>query len=209
MSLKRDLGKSFRKGNLTAHEKVTGSKSYQKFFEDFEEISVPTKNGKRYKIQRVYKGTYYLLDGSSQSWVLHKVVYGVMFLLSMGLFISAAIESAPVNRIWYVTVMQAVDIGFFFWNIILLSSYIFAERKMTVSKYKRACSNIRFAFFSAFCALSATGVSNVIYALLNSKERGNVIEHIIQYLAGAVLFFIMYKVEKKAKYSKEEALNGK
>ena len=202
MNLRNNLGDSYRKGDLDKKPNNQGSRAYKRFFEGYEEVTIPNRNGRGFRIKRIYRGGYYRQDITTCRWVLLKMIYAFLFILSFCFFANPALRSIPVNSVWYVTISQAVVVALYFWSVTVLCSYIVSGRNMTISKYKRACVPIRYAFKSTFIALLVTTVLTVLFVVVNpAKDTGRDTINMIQYLISALLIFIIYEVERRINYT--------
>ena len=109
------LRSSLQKDSPQRKRGIWHSKAYHRFFEGYSEFTVPTPNGKGYKIQRVYTGNTYRQDLTKGQRGLLRVLYVVLFVCAVYLFVSCAVLPLPSNSTWYVTLPQAVSLPFLFW----------------------------------------------------------------------------------------------
>jgi hypothetical protein len=201
MNFRNNLGDSYRKGDFDGKQNKKGSRAYQRFFEGYEEITIPDKNGRGYQIKRIYRGEYYRQDISDSKWIGLKILYFFLFVGSFCFFAKAALLNLPVNSVWYVTMSQAADVAVYFWSFTALCSYIVSERNMTISKYKRACVPIRYALKSSFIVLLVTFFLNILFLVLDrDRQTGGEVINMIQYLISAFLIFVMYELESRIAY---------
>lgn len=210
MDLRKGLGESFRKGEVDGKKKTwCGSRAYRKFFEDYEEIRVPKENGRGSKIERIYRGDYYRRECSDGWWYAMKGVYLLLAAASAWLFGFAALPSTGANRVWYVTVPQAVSIVCYLWLFRVLCSYIAAPRNMTVSEWKRACKPLRLVLRILSGGILVTAAGTLAYYLSYASEfDGQVFTYLMAYLLGAVLIGFVYFAESRTVYRKGVADTG-
>lgn len=194
-----NLRDSYRKGHLDGKQTNHGSKTYQKFFEGYDEITVPKKDGNGYRIRRLYKGEYYRQDLSAGRWIFLKIIYSLLFLISFGIFTNAALSSTPANSVWYVTIFQSLDVIFYLWSFSVLCSYVVSARNMTISKYKRACVPFKYAFRSTSIALLLTVFLNIIFLFMGAAAGSNAI-YLIEYSISALLILLVDRIESKISY---------
>ena len=204
MDFRKGLGESFRKGEVDGKKKkLYGSRAYQKFFEDYEEIRVPKESGRGTRIKRIYTGDYYRKDSSDKNWYAMKVVYLLAAVVTVALFVMAAFPGGGANKVWYVTVPQAASVACYFIFFRVLCSYIAAPRNMTISEWKRGCRTLKKILkILAGCVL-VTAAGTLGYYLLHGTEfSGRILGYFMAYLLCASVLGIMYIWENKVNYQK-------
>ncbi|MCC8068105.1 MAG: hypothetical protein LIO94_13555 [Clostridiales bacterium] len=203
MDYRDGLGESYRKGEVDGKKKEkSGSRAYQKFFEDYEEVLVPKKNGKGSRISRIYRGQYYRQEFSDACWYGMKVAYPLLAVVSCLLFCSAALPAIGANHVWYVNLLQALSIGSYLWLFVVLCHYVAAPRSMTISGWKRACRPIKNALRLLIVSILLTAVSTVLYYLINQIEySGTVLNCLVRYLLGAGFCAVIFYIESRTTYS--------
>lgn len=204
MDFRKGLGESFRKGEVDGKKKkLYGSRAYQKFFEDYEEIRVPKESGRGTRIKRIYTGDYYRKDSSDKNWYAMKAVYLLAAVVTVALFVMAAFPGSGANKAWYVTVPQAASVACYFIFFRVLCSYIAAPRNMTISEWKRGCRTLKKILkILAGCVL-VTAAGTLGYYLLHGTEfSGKILGYFMAYLLCASVLGIMYILENKVNYQK-------
>lgn len=202
MGLKDNLGESYRKSESGDRKTgYAGSRAYRRFFEGYEEITVPGKNGKGNRIERIYRGLWYREDVTNGGWICRKAGYSISFLASLCLFLFAAVPYSGASPAWYTALFQAVSTALYFWLFCVLCSYVVSPRNMTVSKYKRACRPLRYAAGSTSAAVLLTAVCSVIYSVLHgNSSNGNPMTAAVLEFSAALLVFLIFLIEKKTAY---------
>ncbi len=201
MGIRDQLRSSLQKDSPQRKRGIWHSKAYHRFFEGYSEFTVPTPNGKGYKIQRVYTGNTYRQDLTRSQWVLLRVVYVVLFLCAVYLFVSCAVLPLPSNSTWYVTLPQAVSLPFMFWIVIAFVAYLPAEREMTIHGYRNSSLSLQKATLGSAISLGVTALTTLIFIMLNpSGEPLDVLRCTASFFAGGLVTLGMYWIERKVKY---------
>ena len=202
MSLREGLSDSARKGELDGKKKqFRGSRAYQKFFEDYEEVTVPKKNGKGSRIRRIYAGEYYRKDCSDSRWIADKIIYLLLAVCSIIFFALAAYPNDPANRAWFVAVGQALTMAVYFRLLIALCSYLVSARNMTVSGWKRACRPlVRTTQLLTVLILLTDVISVIYYLIFRSDFSPAVVKGFFFYLVSAALAGTLCLLETRTNY---------
>jgi hypothetical protein len=195
------LRSSLQKDSPQRKRGIWHSKAYHRFFEGYSEFTVPTPNGKGYKIQRVYTGNTYRQDLTKGQRGLLRVLYVVLFVCAVYLFVSCAVLPLPSNSTWYVTLPQAVSLPFLFWIVIAFLSYLPAERDMTIYGYRSSSQALQKATLGTAICLGVTALATLIFIMLNpSDEPLEVLRCTSSFFAGGLITLGMYWIERKVKY---------
>jgi hypothetical protein len=201
LGLRDQLRESLQKGNNHGGRGTWHSKAYHRFFEEYSEVSVPKPNGKGYTIQRVYTGNYYRQDLTGGRRLLLRGLYVALFLCIAYLFISTAVLPVTSNATWYVVLTQVVSIPFLFWILIAFSSYLPAERDMTIADYRSSSLSLQKATFCSAISLGIAALVTLVFMLLN-LSNAPLLELLCagKYLGCGLLALLMNRVEKKVNY---------
>ncbi len=202
MGLRDGLGDSYRKGEVDGKKtERSGSRAYQKFFEDYEEITIPKKNGKGTAIRRIYRGSYYRLEASDARWYARKVIYPLLAVVSCLFFGAAAFPYSSANRAWYVNVPQAVTMAVYLWLLVVLCFYIAAPRNVTVYGWKRGYLPMKKALKAQAAAILATAAATLLHDLFNAAAlTAQTFVYLAEYLLGAGMIAVIYCLESRAVY---------
>ena len=195
------LRSSLQKDSPQRKRGIWHSKAYHRFFEGYSEFTVPTPNGKGYKIQRVYTGNTYRQDLTKGQRALLRVLYVVLFVCAVYLFVSCAVLPLPSNSTWYVTLPQAVSLPFLCWIAIVFLSYIPAGLDMTIHGYRSSSLALQKATLGTAICLGVTALATLIFIMLNpSDEPLRVLRCTLSFCAGGLITLGMYWIERKVKY---------
>lgn len=200
MSKKDHLADSLQK-NPETKKRGFFSKAYHRYFHGYSEIVVPNSHGKGTRIERIYTGDYYRQDLDHRKRICVRVAYVVLFVCSVLLFILGAIYPHPINTTLYVTIPQAISVGFLFWIFVIFYNYLPAPKQMTISEYLRSSRYLLAATIGATFALLTLALASTIFIFLNPfEERLRLLLCILEYFLAASFTFGIYLIEKKIKY---------
>ena len=201
MGIRDQLRSSLQKDSPQRKRGIWHSKAYHRFFEGYSEFTVPTPNGKGYRIQRVYTGNTYRQDLTTGQRILLRVLYVGLFLCAVYLFVSSAVLPLPSNSTWYVTLPQAVSLPFMFWIVIAFVAYLPAERDMTIHGYRSSSLALQKATLGAAICLGITALATLVFSILNpSDEPLRVLRCALSFFAGGLISLGMNWIERKVKY---------
>jgi len=201
LGIRDQLRSSLQKDRPQRKRGIWHSKAYHRFFEGYSEFTIPTTDGKGYRIQRVYTGNTYRQDLTKGQQALLRVLYVVLFVCAVYLFVSCAVLLLPSNSTWYVTLPQAVSLPFMFWIVIAFLSYLPAERDMTIHGYRSSSQALQKATLGTAICLGVTALATLIFITLNpSDEPLDVLRCTSSFFAGGLITLGMYWIERKVKY---------
>lgn len=207
MSLKDNLGDSISKGQLKPHTqfKPYVSQGYHRFFEGYRESLVMKPDGTGTMIKRIYTGPIYREQISGYGWVLKKIALLLLFLSACSLFIAAAGPSTMANRTGYVTIMEAISVGFFFWMAIGIIWKLLSIRNMEIFQWRSSHLRLIRASKYASIPLICCAVAYFVSMILQGKSILDFeIFHVIYFLISSILVMAIYRIEKKTKYDIEK-----
>jgi len=177
------------------------SKAYHRHFEGYSEITVPKRNGKGTRIQRIYTGNYFRQDLTERQRILIRVLYVAFFLCVAFLYTSSAILPLTINSTWYVVLPEAVSLIFLFWILIAFFSYLPAERDMTIEGYRSSSLSLLKATMGCTICLGITTLATLIFIVLNPSDGLlGVLLCSVKFFVGGLITLGMNWIERKAKY---------
>lgn len=202
MGRRDQLRSSLQKDSPQRKRGIWHSKAYHRFFEGYSEFTIPTPDGKGYRIQRIYTGNTYRQDLTRGQRVLLRVLYVVLFMCVVYLFVSSAALPLTSNSTWYVTLPQAVSLPFMFWIGIVFFAYLPAEWDMTIHEYRSSSLALQKATLGAAICLGVTVLAMLIFIMLNpADEPLKVLRCALGFFAGGLITLGMYWIERKINYS--------
>ena len=174
------------------------------YFEGYTEAKIPKKNGKGYKIIRIYTGNYHVQNVSDRQWILKKFAYAVLIIAAVFFFLAASLNRNPGNS----TVFVALFSGFSAFSLIFASvsciNYICSSRKMTVFMWKKSSGGIKRWCFASACCLFCTAVTSFIYMLFFFRDIFFMgLLYSIVYCLGGLCAFAINKIETMTEYFEE------
>lgn len=187
--------------------RLHSEKAYSRFFEGFVEETV--SKGNRQKIVRVYVGDYYVPECSNKNWIGVKLINTLLLLMATILFVFAATRNVELNRVssaYFLTMIpQPVCVIFLLWSLVTLVNFWMAPAKMTVGEYRRGPGTLKTAVkcYSLALALAAVGA---FVQLLYCTTAGakTVFLSVMSFLLAALLAFLLYRVEERRSYYKQD-----
>ncbi|MCD7820339.1 MAG: hypothetical protein LUH07_15035, partial [Lachnospiraceae bacterium] len=192
------FGRNQRKKDENYHRN-----GYHRYFEDYIERTVKTKNGKT-RIERVYAGSYFVREGSDRSWIAGKIVYLLLFLLSAVCFVIAGTRMVYSNMMLLTIIPQILSVLGMLMLFSLLVCYAGTARRMKRRTWRLCGNRMRLtmlvnmlllllsAVLAAFCGVfldSAAFREEMITALLFAAAGG--------------LVGIIYLMERRVNYREE------
>lgn len=118
-------------------DKQHHSRSYHRFFEDWAEQQILDESGK-IRITRVYIGKYYLNAYSSARRILQKILYAVLYLLSVTCFIFSGIQYTPVNMAVVPSAAAAICTFALAFLAFPVFYHLISPAEMIIRQYRRA-----------------------------------------------------------------------
>lgn len=182
------------------------SRAYHRHFEDYEEVVEPGKNPKKKKIRRIYTGVYYIPQMTRAQYIRQKALYGFLYALALALFIACAAVSPGGDEPWYVVIPIAVSFLTFLALLRYLIQYLTAKRKLTVGEYNEGpVSMRRSALVCAACVATAAIIKAVAAVFGPAEARGMEAASAGGLLLSAAAVFLLWRLEGRVVYAKEQA----
>jgi archaellum biogenesis protein FlaJ (TadC family) len=190
-----------RKNSEDGRSGSSHSKAYHRHFEGYSEITVPKRNGKGTRIQRIYTGNYFRQDLSERQRILIRVLYVALFLCIAFLYASSAIQPLTINSTWYVVLPQAASVPFLFWILVAFLSYLPAERDMKIADYRSSSLYLLKAAMGSVICLGITASATLVSIMLNpSDESPRAMLCAGKYIVAGLIALAMYRIERKVSY---------
>lgn len=203
-SLKRFIEKQDKKQALrdAANKDLWHSRSYHKYFEGYTEYYERDSSGKDH-LKRLYTGKYYMQCLSVPRRLLLRLLYTILFIISVVLFSYTAVENTDFNYLWYVSASYALCIPFYFWTFMRLTAYIFAPKKMKIYTYKSTSLAIKKSTLYLISFLCLSCVINIVYQLLNLQFSAVNIFALIRLAIACVCITAIRIIEARVEYRME------
>ena len=203
LTFEEKIRKKYREQMAREDESLLSrSRAYNQYFENWLEYEVTTPKGRK-KIIRVYDGAWYIHKLDQRHYVLLKLRYALLWLLSAGLFTLAGFQwtignaSKPVFAAAALTLIGLIAAGF------ELLNYIISPRKMTVGQYKSSSEALKKTAklcTIAFALLFAVSGVYAVIALAGGGFSAAELLCISAYLFGGAAMYFLYSGEKRMEY---------
>ncbi len=200
MGIKERLLVKANRADARLEEKSSSwhSAYYHRYFEGWTEIPETAPSGK-VRIKRLYTAEYYKADMSRNQRMAHKAVIGLLALLSVILYVRAALMGLESNMVWYVVVPQVLALCGFIFLVWFLVSKLTSPVLLKIREYREGTKNLKLAGLLQAVFLAITAVNTILHFLLCGGEVGEVFSAVLFLLAGAAACGI-FLLERKVKY---------
>ena len=201
MSLKDRLRDSMRENTENRRSGTSHSKAYHRHFEGYSEITVPKRNGKGTRIQRIYTGNYFRQDLTERQRIFIHVLYVALFLCIAFMYTSSAILPLAINSTWYVVLPQAGSLPFLFWILIAFFSYLPAELDIKIADYRSSSVYLLKATKGSAISLGITALATLVFIILNPSDES--LREMLcagQYIVAGLIALAMHMIERKVRY---------
>ncbi|MGM9606518.1 MAG: hypothetical protein ACI3XJ_03325 [Oscillospiraceae bacterium] len=193
--------KSYKKGGLSDGEVRPPSRAYERYFEGYTESAEPVPNKKRAKAVRTYVAEFYIQELSGKKRLCFRILFAALYLLAWPPLVVSAVRNIPANKVWYVTLPQAVAVLSLGWMAVGLFHYCTIPQEMTVRQYKEGVTRFHQALYPSFLSLAVLSLMYLLHSILNSDGRAGA-------LLGALLCCIsfgcilaVFLVERRVRYT--------
>ena len=179
------------------------SSYFHKYFRGYTEVRTD-KPGGGYRIERFYTQPWVIQDVSGQTYVLYRVIYALLFLVTVALFYRAA---AMDGRAGNHSVLGAVGVVVSVVCLILLAAavvnYCFIRRRMTLWDHQSSSGNLKKAALATAAAMTVSAVLIVVNCLFGVESIFSELQLAGSLLVPAVLSLTIYFLEKNVPYREE------
>lgn len=209
LSFREKLGQSVKKGGLSNGELHHPSRAYERYFEGYVETAESVPGKKRAQSVRTYVDTIFVQEQSDAKRRGFRVLFAVLYLLSVAAFVYSATRGIAANMIWFVTLPQAVTVFALGWTVLCLYRYFTAPREMTTRQYRLAVTHLRRACCMAWIALVVTAVACLTCALTLSDERGMTLLCAALDVVSCGCILAVFLTERSVSYTERENPNAR
>lgn len=179
---------------------VNRSGFYHSYWRGWTEVRVD-RPGKPYTIERVYTAPWIRQDLSTRSYVLVRILYGVLIALSIALFALAMTRPIGSNYCWYVALFGMPSTILIFVVVWMFVCYAKAPRKMTLYEHKSSSVYLKRICLIFSIGLAATALSTVVYTILNTGDEPlQQLLNVLLDLLAAGCAFAVFMLERNMKY---------
>lgn len=193
-----------RDNQLPTSEQIHRSHYYHSFFRGYTEAKVPSADGKRIRIKRVYTEDYIVCDQPKFMEVLSRILNFVLLIPGVYLFMAAGKVNANYNKTPVIALFSMIYAVMLILTFGVMLMYTIRPIKMTEYDYKSTSERlIRFSFI---CGI--IGAVIFICVFLRAWYYGTSLDNITAgYLFSAILITLCGLFEKKRGYKTVENTN--
>ena len=173
---------------------------YHKYFQGYTEVRVKKPNG-RYRIERVYTAPWKQHDMTQSRWILQKVIYLVLSLLSVICVAASMAVDALSNYVWFVFLPGILAFLAAFLLCACAVSYATKPRKMTLGEFTGAVRGIRRAALVTLVCAAVTTLAKLVSAiLLETLASASEWKAVLLLFAAVVGAAVICAAERKTNY---------
>lgn len=181
-------------------ENLRHSSAFHRYFEGYAEHRVPREDG-TFQIERFYVGDYYRQDLSDRGRMGIRLIYILLFFLSVRIFILAGVQNTGSNLFLGTIACQVGCVCAYIWLFFILIAYLTSKREMEVRTYRETSESLRKCTRVLFCFQCGAMTMSLMYLVLSRGE--NVVlelECAALYGISAAAIFFMGKTEREIRY---------
>lgn len=160
------LNRKLREEQREQADRRLHSSAYHRFFEDYSEYYERDEQGKL-QLKRVYTGEYYCRELSKKQCLTLKLALGLIWLLTVAIFIFCASRPYAANSSWYVVAVQVGGIVGLVWMAFGLFNYFTVPQKMTVGDWKSASEKLKNGSICTAIFSSLSVIMTLLHRCLN------------------------------------------
>ena len=180
------------------------SSAYHRFFEGYQETETVDEKGHR-QIRRVYMGTVWRQALPTRRYVLLRIGYALLLILTIAALVLAGRQEANAATAFYVVLTEMATICLLAWTgYTLVVNYLFIPREMTVHDYRASHVALSRASFWLTVAFGADILTSLLACLL---QEGSAAQALF-FLMGAVAAGLLCLAERRVPYEKQERHSG-
>ena len=206
---KRD---TIRKLRIRAEEDRDSSKGilfhsifYHRFFEGYKETYETGADGKPH-LKRTYAGMWYVQKLDQKKYVLVRAGYVLLFaLLVLFLVLAARLQGISGTALYVVIPEILIVLMLFRIFYILIASYLFAPKKMTIHDYESSSGALKGAALILAGVEALAFLATLLFGLLHLGQTAFPLTAALVFLAGALISCAIFFIENKVPY--EEVFN--
>lgn len=181
-------------------EKNYHSRSYHKFFEDWAEWKVYDENGKMH-VERIYVGNYYCSPLNKRQRIVRRVLYVLLYILSVASFIMSGIRDVPVNHAMLPSLATAVCLFPLALLALPLCRYLTAPEEMIIRQYRFSSLDlIRMSGITAVTLTVAMLFDLLFLIMTDGTPVWETLFCALGYFTAAGFTFILHQLEQRLDY---------
>lgn len=172
------------------------SHAYHAYFRGYSEWKVPRKNGKGYRIERLYTADYHKYAETDLMWRGKKLYYLTAYLAAVGIYIIGASQASALNStmpIGIAEVLSLLSLAYLGYSLVF---QLLAKRHMTEGEYLSASIHLKWGALVSACLAAFVSVLMLILQCFTGFHWDiNDISAFGSLLGTAFVCFILYQME--------------
>lgn len=180
------------------------SAAYHRHFEGWAEIERRDERG-RVRIERVYRGTWYIQSLSRAQRIGERAALAVLFAAALALFAFAALRPVAGNAKWFLALGQFAVIAAALFTLAGLVNYLTCGGKMTVGEYKSGPVRFRRGCAVMIAALLLCLLLYLLCAFLYEAGIGTHLLCAALCLASALFLVLAHRLDANVPYENKES----
>ncbi len=200
MGLRENLSKSVKKGGLSNSELHHPSRAYERHFEGYVETAEDVPGQKRARSVRTYVDTIWVREATERKTLMLRILFVILFLLSLVLFLYASVQDIPANRVWFVTAPQALSLFSLGWTALTLARYCLLPQEMTVRQHRLGVTHFHRANALAWIFLFVLAGTYILFALLYPAQRSTALPGALLCLLAGAAQLVVFWTEHTVSY---------
>lgn len=199
MDKKTVYGINKSKGTADFEKRKHLNRSYERHFEGYDYHVELTSEGKE-RLIRTYTGDYYEADQPPRMRAVRKLVYLVLYGISVALLILYGRFSDHSAAVRFLAVPEMLTLFAILWLGTKLVFYMTAPQKMTVGEYKGSCVALKSAAKAAAAIWAANAVLFLVAAVVSACAARDCILPFVSLCLGCAVTALIYSMEQHLRY---------
>lgn len=204
LSTREKIKESVKKGGLSNNELHHPSRAYERHFEGYVEDAEEIPGQKRSKSVRTYVDSYWIQECSSQKRLFLRILFAVLYLISLVPFLYSATRLIDANMVWFVTLPQALSIFFLGWTALCLYRYCTIPQKMTVRQHRLAVIHFHRASCFTWIALALVATLYLVHAFCFPVDQTTTLTCAALCLLSCLCILALFLTERTIGYTESE-----
>lgn len=177
---------------------------YQQYFQGYTEARIMKKDGKHFKLTRIYTAPYHEHDMTDRDWIKRKVTYVFMTLLALVGYVASALNGPVGAQAGAIHIIGSVTFAIVIFAVFAVVFYITCPRRMTIYEHEQSTKGLKiWSFRAGVAAICSFGAA--IYSFVKGETfLSNMLFWCFGYAICSMLFFAIYYLENNTEYSEME-----
>ena len=204
LSTREKIKESVKKGGLSHNELHHPSRAYERHFEGYVETAQDVPGQKRSRSVRTYVDSIWRQELSSGKRIGYRILFAILFLLSLPPFLYSATRPIDANTVWFVTLSQALSLFALAWMGLCLFRYCTAPQNMTVRQHRLAVTHFHRTCCCTWIALALTAVLYPVHALCFRAKQSTALICAALCLFSCLCNLAVFLTERTVRYAECE-----